>query len=540
MRMRGWIAAALIAAAPEAAVAGSVVTYHNSIHRDGAYVIPQLTQAAAANMHRDAGFNASVSGHIYTQPLFWKPRDSGRGLVIVATESNTVYTLDEAAGATVWQKQLDPSVPLSQLPCGNIDPSGITGTPVIDPASGRLYLDAMTKAHDGPRHMIYALSLADGSIVPGWPLDVQAALAAKGITFSSATQGERSALLFFRDALYVNYAGNFGDCGSYRGTVLQLQTDPPALSGVWQTRANGGGMWAQGGIAGDGEALFVTTGNTFGASNWSDGEAIIKLRPGLAHSNSKKDYFRSQGGIAGDGEALFVTTGNTFGASNWSDGEAIIKLRPGLAHSNSKKDYFAPSNWQDLDNSDQYLGGTEALPLNIAVSGQPSAKRVIAFGKDGKAYLVDRRDLGGIGGQIQTVQVANGAIRTAPAIYQTDSQTMVAFTNSGSSHCSGSNVTMLNVAASGGSPISFAWCAKFSGGGAPIVTTTDGVAEPIIWVVGAEGDGLLHGFNALNGQTVFGGSGTSMSGLHHFQTILATRKRFYVAGDNNVYAFSFH
>jgi hypothetical protein len=482
--------AILVAALPASAGAGSVVTYHNSIHRDGAYVIPQLSQAAAANMHRDTGFNASVSGHIYAQPLLWKPNESGRGLVIVATESNSVYALDEASGATVWQKQLDPSVPLSQLPCGNIDPSGITGTPVIDPASGRLYLDAMAKAKSGPRQMIYALSLADGSIVSGWPLDVQAALAAQGITFSSATQGERSALLLFRNALYVNYAGNFGDCGSYNGTVLQFQTDPPALIANWQTRANGGGIWAQGGIAGDGEALYVTTGNTFGASNWSDGEAIIRLRPGLARSNDKKDF-------------------------------------------------FAPSNWQDLDNSDQDLGGTEALPLNIAVAGQKPAKRVIAFGKDGKAYLADRGNLGGVGGEIQATQVSSGAIRTAPAIYQTDAQTMVAFTNSGSSHCSGSNVTMLNIAPSGTSPVSFAWCAKFSGGGAPIVTTTDGVSEPIVWVVGAEGDNLLHGFNALNGQTVFSGSGTTMSGLHHFQTILATRKRFYVAGDSNVFAFSF-
>lgn len=489
MRNRLWMAI-LVAALPASAGAGSVVTYHNSIHRDGAYVIPQLTQAAAANMHRDTGFNASVSGHIYAQPLLWKPNESGRGLVIVATESNSVYALDEASGATVWQKQLDPSVPLSQLPCGNIDPSGITGTPVIDPASARLYLDAMTKAKSGPRQMIYALSLADGSIVSGWPLDVQAALAAQGITFSSATQGERSALLLFRNALYVNYGGNFGDCGSYNGTVLQFQTDPPSLAASWQTRANGGGIWAQGGIAGDGEALYVTTGNTFGASNWSDGEAIIRLRPGLAHSNDKKDF-------------------------------------------------FAPSNWQDLDNSDQDLGGTEALPLNIAIAGQKPAKRVIAFGKDGKAYLADRGNLGGVGGEIQAVQVASGAIRTAPAIYQTDAQTMVAFTNSGSSHCSGSNVTMLNVAPSGSSPVSFAWCAKFSGGGAPIVTTTDGVSEPIVWVVGAEGDNLLHGFNALNGQAVFSGSGTTMSGLHHFQTILATRKRFYVAGDSNVFAFSF-
>ncbi len=98
---------------------------------------------------------------------------------------------------------------------------------------------------------------------------------------------------------------------------------------------------------------------------------------------------------------------------------------------------------------------------------------------------------------------------------------------------------MLNVAASGNTPISFGWCAASGGGGAPIVTTTDGAANAIVWVVGAEGDNEIHGFNAQNGQAVFSGSGTAMSGLHHFQTILATSKRFYVAGDGKVFAFSF-
>jgi hypothetical protein len=57
--------------------------------------------------------------------------------------------------------------------------------------------------------------------------------------------------------------------------------------------------------------------------------------------------------------------------------------------------------------------------------------------------------------------------------------------------------------------------------------------------VGAEGDNLLHGFNALTGQSVFTDSGPAMSGLHHFETILATQRRFYVAADNTVYAFAF-
>jgi hypothetical protein len=133
--------------------------------------------------------------------------------------------------------------------------------------------------------------------------------------------------------------------------------------------------------------------------------------------------------------------------------------------------------------------------------------------------------------------VANSAIRTAPAIYASDAATLVVFTSPGSSHCAGTNITTLKVAASRSSPISFAWCAPFSGGGAPIVTTTDGNANPIVWAVGAEGDNELHGFNALAGGTVFSGTGTAMSGLHHFQTILATHNRFYVAADGTVYAF---
>jgi hypothetical protein len=116
---------------------------------------------------------------------------------------------------------------------------------------------------------------------------------------------------------------------------------------------------------------------------------------------------------------------------------------------------------------------------------------------------------------------------------------MVAFTNSGSTNCSGNSETMLNVAASGSSLITEAWCAAFNGGSAPIITTTDGTSNSVVWVVGAEGDNLLHGFNAQNGNVVFSGGNAVMSGLHHFQTILATDRRFYVAADNKVYAFTF-
>jgi outer membrane protein assembly factor BamB len=481
-------ALALLVSLP--AAADNVSTYHNSIFRTGAYRVPALTLATAANVHFDGSFKSAVTGNIYAQPLFYEATGSNHGVVIVTTESNSVYALNAGTGATVWKAQLPASVPSSQLPCGNINPDGITGTPVIDPAAGVLYLDALTQTSNGPRHMIYALLLTNGSVVANWPLDVQASLASAGVTFSSSTQGARSALLLFGGNLYVVYGGRYGDCGTYHGTVIQIQTQPPKLLANWQTRANGGGIWAQGGIAGDGNSLFVTTGNTMGASTWMDGEAIVRLRAGLAHSTNTADY-------------------------------------------------FTPSNWKDLDNSDEDLGGTEALPISIEIPGSKPAARVIAFGKDGNAYLANRANLGGLGGAIQVMQASNSEIKTAPAVYQTSTATMVAYTNSGNSHCSGNNETMLNVAASGTTPMSFAWCQALHGGGAPIVTTTDGAANGIVWVLGAEGDNLLHGFNALTGQVVFGGTGTSMSGLHHFQTILATKNRFYIAADNKVYAFAF-
>jgi hypothetical protein len=479
---------ALAAAMP--ADAASVTTYHNSLQRLGAYRIERLTLAAAAGVHRDTGFNASVNGHVYAQPLYWQPEGSKNGLIIVATESNGVAALNEATGAVVWQNQLPASVPLAQLPCGNIDPMGITGTPVIDPATATLYVNALTTTANGARHMLYALSLADGSVLPGWPIDMQAALTAKGASFDSPHQGSRSALLFFQGRLYASYGGNAGDCQPYHGTVAQVAPASATVEAYWQTRGARGGIWAQGGIAGDGQDLFVTTGNTSGTTDWADGEAILRLVPGLAHST-----------------------------------------RP--------RDYFVPANWQDLDASDKDLGGTEALPFDIKIPGGGMARRVIAFGKDGNAYLADRHDLGGIGGALAVAPVASGPIRTAPAIYSTDGAAKVAFTSRASTQCKSDNITMLNVAPSGTSPITFAWCAAMNGLGAPIVTTTDGTANPIVWAVGAEGDNLLHGFDAMTGASVFTDTAPAMAGLHHFETILATQRRFYVAADNTVYAYAF-
>jgi hypothetical protein len=468
--------------------AGNVVTYHNSPSRSGAYVVPGLTLAAAATLTKVAGFAPKLTGHIYAQPLYWKPK-GGTAELVVATESNIVYALNASTGAVIWQTQLAAPA-TSGLPCGNVSPEGVLGTPTIDAVSGTLYLDALTQSGAQFSHLVYALSLANGAVVSGWPVDVQSALAGKGLSFSSATQGERSGLLFSAGQLYVVYGGKYGDCQPYKGTVAQIDPGSHTVAAAWQTRAAGGGIWAQGGIAADAKSLYVTTGNTSGT--------------------------------------------NTYG-----DGESIVKLSPGLARSSDTADFFAPANWLNLDNQDLDLGGTEALPVNLIDKSGARSPHVIAMGKDGYAYLVKRGNLGGIGGPATIAQVSYSEIITGPAVYSTNSLDMVAFTNLNPVGCSTPGIMMLNLKPNGKSPVSVAWCADYVGSGSPIITTTDGTANPIVWVVGAGGDKALHGFDALTGATVFSGAGTAMNGLHTYQTLIVAGGQFYVAADGTVYAFSF-
>ena len=477
-----------------AASAQSVLTYHGSASRQGAYVMPGLTTQAAGGMHLDANFNGAVDGSVYAQPLFWQPPGAATGQVIVATETNRVYALDGVTGAVAWQTQLAPPIERG-LPCGNIDPEGVTGTPVLDAAHGAMFLDASTMTPSGARHLVYGLSLTDGHVLPGWPLDVQAALNAKGVDFSSSIQGNRSAILEVNGDIYLAYAGRAGDCGAYHGTVVQVNTAGPALAGVWQAQATGAGVWSQGGVVQDGNSLLFATGND------------LSQPP-----------------------------------TQWGGAQAIIRERPGLVFSNSTLDYYVPPNWIRLSEQDYDLGSSGVVPLQIGGSPGQAAGRLIAFGKDGNAYLLNEDNLGGIGGPAVIDPVSRGEIITSAAVYNTPNAAMVAITAPAATGCSGQSVIMLSVTAASTNAIRQAWCEQLNGRGTPIVTTSDGSSDPIVWVTGAQGDNLLHGFDAMSGRVVFAGGGAAgrMSGLQHFQTILAAQDRLYVASAGRIYAFAFH
>ena len=80
--------------------------------------------------------------------------------------------------------------------------------------------------------------------------------------------------------------------------------------------------------------------------------------------------------------------------ATWSGSEAVIRLQPGPVFSGSTTDYWAPTNWASLDSSDTDLGGSG--PILVDVPGATPSALVVALGKDGNAYLLNRNNLGGV------------------------------------------------------------------------------------------------------------------------------------------------
>jgi hypothetical protein len=107
-------------------------------------------------------------------------------MLLVASEDNIVYALDATTAHEVWRRLLGKPVARSSLRCGNIDPLGITGTPVIDETRGAIYLDAAVDGSSGPRHLVFPLSLEDGAPLPDWPVDIAATPARLGYPPMSA------------------------------------------------------------------------------------------------------------------------------------------------------------------------------------------------------------------------------------------------------------------------------------------------------------------------------------------------------------------
>src|SRR5438445_10279869 len=95
----------------------NVTQYHNHSSRDGLYIDPAFTQGAAGNLTRDLGFDCTIVGDVYAQPLYVDNGPNGRPTIIVVIELNNVYAPDAVAGSINWQRNVGDPVPLEALTC---------------------------------------------------------------------------------------------------------------------------------------------------------------------------------------------------------------------------------------------------------------------------------------------------------------------------------------------------------------------------------------------------------------------------------------
>jgi hypothetical protein len=492
-----WLAAAACggrSSGPD--IGGSVLEMHGSPSRAGAYVAPNLTHAAAAGMHVDPTFSASATynGLAYAQALYVDLGGAAKDRLVTATEQNEVTAFD-ATGAMVWQKDLGTPQPMPNAAeganCGNINPLGITGTPVIDYASRTIYLDAMirdTAAH----HRVFALSLDDGSTLPSWPVDL-GTLAYNGIPFTPATQNQRGGITLLGGRVLVPYGGHAGDCGDYHGWLVSVPTNDPQHPTAFATKDRFSGAWMPAGVSSDGQNAYIVFGNGEGNATWGNSEMVGRL----------------------DANATF---------------------------SGDSHDFWVHPDWQNLDATDLDMTGP-ALPVDVA--GATPSKLIVSFGKNGHVYLLDRDNMGGLAvAPLADLQASQVEIINASATYRTKQGTYVVFRGRGVTGCpgltGGSSLVSVRIVPGAPPTMQLAWCAGSAQSGSPIATTTDGTSEPIVWAVGAESDQRLHGYDGDTGAVIFNGGGAfdAMASTSRFITPIVAKGRIFVAADGRLYAFA--
>jgi outer membrane protein assembly factor BamB len=265
-------------------------TYHHDNSRTGNAGVLSVSSAKAGWVSQP------LDGKTYAEPLAFG------GKVFVATENDSVYALDAQTGAVIWRTNLGTPVPGNSLPCGNINPSGITGTPVIDPATGIIYVVAFEVPAN---HSLVALNTGDGRVVFTRPADPPGA--------DPKVQQSRSALSLANGMVYWPFGGLWGDCGDYHGWVLGSRLDGTgSLVAYMVPSGREAGIWAPSG------AVVDSSGN------------------------------------------LFVATGNGASSTTFDHGDSVVKLSPTL----QEVGYFAPTNWSQLNRDDTDIGSVGPVVVN--------------------------------------------------------------------------------------------------------------------------------------------------------------------------------
>ncbi len=394
-------------AAPMVSAQVNVVTQHNDIGRTGQNLNETiLTPATLTSGNFGKLFSVTVDGQVYAQPLYISNLSINAGthnVVFVATEHDSVYAFDaDSGGSPLWQITLLDAAhgatagattdPETDTNCNEISGPeyGITGTPVIDPVAGILYVVGKTFENGYPVQRLHALSITTGAETGNSPVTLAGKVAGTGsgssngvLAFDPKWENQRPGLLLLNGIVYMAFASHC-DYGPFHGWIMAYNASTLQQTSVFVTTPNGvaSGIW----MSGAGLAADVPAGSPFGR--------------------------------------MFVATGNgtydattPYGTNNMDYGDDVVRLdlTNGVM---TVTDAFTPYNQAALSTGDLDMaaGGVMLLP-DQTLAGH--THQMLAAGKTGTIYVLDRDNLGGYNNGGTTDNTLESIINQIAGVFST-------------------------------------------------------------------------------------------------------------------------
>jgi hypothetical protein len=402
---------------------------------------------------------------VLAQPLYLSqyPTPSGtRNLLIVATEHDSIYEFDADSGALIAHKRLGRSQSSSDVGCGDIRPEyGITSTPVIDRANGRIYIVAAVEPTQFSFHTkLHALEIGTLNNVVR-PVEIAASTTLSNgskITFDPQNQMNRASIAMANHSLYLGIGSHCdNNASNIVGWVLRYDASLNQIGAFATTE--------------DSDSYLLS-------SVWMSGFApAIDLRGNL-----------------------FVVTGNgsfdaEVGGKNF--GESVLRLPSDLSF---PSDFFTPQDWSNLNGGDVDFGsgGVMLLPMQQAAVRQVA----VAQGKASKIFLLDRHNLGkeqtNDAGALQTIPNTGGGVWGGPAYYSGPTGQFVYYQAGGAPLLAFSvvqnvnGVPQLQLASTGPSYAGY-------GGSTPVVSSDGQLpGTGIVWLVNRSTPLVLEAYDATD------------------------------------------
>ena len=440
-----------------------VYTHRNDAMRDGAntqeYALTPSNVGAGSFGKR---FSCTADGAIYGQPL-WAAnillKGTRHNVVFVATAHDSLYAFDADSSPCVqlWSVSLidaahgaaagETTVPsgvsgyLVGRGYGDLAPEvGVTGTPVIDPGSGLLYVvsKSVGPGKNAFYQRLHAIDITSGSEATGSPVTIAGTYPGTGDggtldSFNPQTQNQRPGLALVNGVVYIAWAAH-EDTPPYHGWVMGY-----SYSGASFKRA----------------AVFNSVPNSSGGGIWM-----------------------SNGAPAADSSGnLYVVTGNgpfdrpSSTAPNSDYGDSLLRLSATL----NVNQYFTPSDQATDDSGDRDFGAGGAALLADLPNDSSVPRLLVCGGKDGTLYLLNRDALGGFGDNLAVQKISLSYQIYATGAYWNSMLYLAGAGGPLTAYTISPSVPSLSLAASSRNVYNFP-------GGSPSVSAS-GAQNGIVWVL---------------------------------------------------------